>query len=320
VDVIEPMLATLGELPEDLDHWALELKWVGVRALAYVSGEGVQVCGRRGSDVTTHYPELASLSDGLAGHEAILDGEIVAFQDGKPSFERLQRRMHVARPTPQLIRSVPIRYVVFDLLWLNGQPLFDLPYSERRTLLQELDIAAGTIEVPPYLPAQDAEQVVELLAYTKEEHLEGLVAKRLDSRYQPGKRVTAWRKIKNVLTQDVVVCGWRPGHGRRQSSVGSLLVGVYESGELTYAGHVGTGFSDVALDEITALLAPLEQETSACSGEIPREVAKDAHWVQPLHVGEVAFAEWTRDDRLRHPSWRGLRPDKEPEDAIREIR
>ncbi|MEO7615820.1 MAG: non-homologous end-joining DNA ligase [Streptosporangiaceae bacterium] len=312
------MLATLGDMPEDLNQWALELKWDGVRALSYLSGDGVKVCGRRGSDVTSRYPELAALADLIPAQEAILDGEIVAFADGKPSFERLQRRMHVARPDPQLIRSVPIRYVVFDLLALDGRSLCDLPYRERRALLQELDIAAGPIEVPPYLPADDAEQVVELLAYTKEEQLEGLVAKRLDSRYQPGRRVTTWRKIKNVLAQEVVICGWRSGQGRRLGSVGSLLVGVYDAGELTFAGHVGTGFSDAALDEMSALLAPLAQDASPCAGTIPREIAKDAHWVRPVHVGEVAFAEWTKDGRLRHPSWRGLRPDKEPEDAVRE--
>ncbi|GAA3199070.1 non-homologous end-joining DNA ligase [Actinocorallia longicatena] len=318
MDLIEPMLATLGELPDDLERWALELKWDGVRALAYVESGGVRVCGRRGRPVTSNYPELGALADLLGEHEAVLDGEIVAFADGRPSFERLQRRMHVARPSPTLIRTVPIRYVVFDLLLLDGKSLMDLTYVERRELLEELDIAAGPVEVPPYLPAEDREQVMELLTYTREESLEGLVAKRLDSRYAPGKRVSSWRKIKNVRTQEVVIVGWRPGQGRRLGSVGSLLCGFYDGDALVFAGHVGTGFSDALLDELSALLEPLARPGTPCAGEIPREVAKDARWVEPLLVGEVAFAEWTAEGRLRHPSWRGLRSDQDPLEVTRE--
>lgn len=312
------MLATLGELPDDLDRWGLELKWDGVRALAYVDNGEVRVCGRRGTPVTSNYPELGALADLMAGHDAIFDGEIVAFADGHPSFGRLQRRMHVAHPSPQLIRTVPIRYVVFDLLYLDGASLLDLPYSERRALLQDLDLAAGPIEVPPYLNAEDRDQVMELLAYTQEENLEGLVAKRLDSRYTPGKRVGFWRKIKNLRFQEVVVVGWKPGLGRRLGTVGSLLCGAYTGDDLRFIGHVGTGFSDATLDELAAMMKPMERSKPACSGEIPREVARDAHWVEPVLVGEVAYSEWTSDGRLRHPSWRGLRSDKDPGEVTRE--
>ncbi|WP_460367452.1 non-homologous end-joining DNA ligase [Actinocorallia lasiicapitis] len=316
--MIEPMLATLAGLPDDLERWALELKWDGVRALAYVESGEVRVAGRRGRTVTGHYPELGTLADLLGDRDAVLDGEIVAFADGRPSFERLQRRMHVARPSPTLIRTVPIRYVVFDLLRLDGASLCDLPYTRRRELLEELDLAAGPVEVPPYLPAEDREQVEELLAYTREENLEGLVAKRLDSKYSPGRRTTLWRKIKNVRTQEVVVVGWRDGQGRRHGAVGSLLCGYFDGDDLIFAGHVGTGFSDAVLDELAALLEPLARTGTPCSGAIPGEVAKEAHWVEPVLVGEVAFAEWTSEGRLRHPSWRGLRTDQDPREVTRE--
>ncbi|ROO83110.1 bifunctional non-homologous end joining protein LigD [Actinocorallia herbida] len=318
VDVLEPMLATPGELPDDLDRWALELKWDGVRAISRLEHGRALIFGRRGTPITASYPELGALADLLPGHNAVLDGEIVAFEGGKPSFSRLQRRMHVRAPTTALVRAVPVRYVVFDLLRLDDRSLLDVPYVERRAALEELELAAGPVEVPPHLLAEDREQVNELLAYTAEENLEGLVAKRLDSRYTPGRRSGAWIKIKNLRTQEVVIVGWRPGQGRRHGSVGSLLCGVHLDGELRFAGHVGTGFTDDFLDELALLLKPLERSTTPCHGEIPRAVEKDAHWVEPLLVGEVVFTEWTPEGRLRHPSWRGLRSDKDPAEVVRE--
>ncbi len=309
------MLAVTGGLPDDPENWALELKWDGVRALAEVGPEGVRVLARRGVPITSTYPELGALADLLAGHRAVLDGEIVAFDRGRPSFERLQRRMHVPDPPRRLLRSVPVRYVVFDLLELDGMPLLDLPYVQRRALLEDLELAAGPVEVPPYLPASDREQVRELLEYTARERLEGLIAKRLDSRYQPGRRTDAWQKIKNFRAQEVVVVGWRSGQGRREGTLGSLLLGVHVRGSLRYAGHVGTGFDDAALDDLTARLRPLERPSWPCEGVPPRDVARDAHWVEPVLVGEVAFTEWTADGRVRHPSWRGLRSDKSPEEV-----
>ncbi|WP_344450106.1 non-homologous end-joining DNA ligase [Actinocorallia aurantiaca] len=313
--MIEPMLAVSGGLPGDPENWALELKWDGVRALAEVTPEEVRVYARRGVLITSTYPELSALADLLAGHRAVLDGEVVAFEDGRPSFHRLQRRMHAPRPSSRLIRSVPVRYMVFDLLELDGMSLLDLPYVQRRALLQDLELAAGPIEVPPYLPAADKEQVEELLAYTEQERLEGLIAKRLDSRYLPGRRASTWQKIKNFRTQEVLVVGWRAGKGRREDTLGSLLLGVHDRGRLRYAGHVGTGFDDAELDDLAARLRPLERPGWPGEGEPPPEVARDSHWVEPVLVGEVAFTEWTADGRVRHPSWRGLRSDKDPRDV-----
>ncbi|MCW2947506.1 MAG: polymerase LigD, ligase domain protein [Actinoallomurus sp.] len=310
---VQPMLATVGELPDDVDRWALELKWDGVRAIVYVSGGKVRVVGRDGIEATGRYPELQTLADLLPDQTAVLDGEIVAFDEGRPSFERLQQRMRVDHPGTRLIRQVPVHFVVFDLPYLGGHPLYDVPYRDRRALLDELELAAGPIEAPPYLPGADADQLQELLDYTKEQGLEGLVAKRLDSPYRPGRRVDFWRKVKNFRTQDVVIGGWKTGRGRHEDGVGSLLLGVYEDEGLRFIGHVGTGFSDADLDDLHKWLARLERPASPYSHEVPREYARWAHWVEPSLAGEVEFSRWTEDGMLLHASWRGLRPELTPE-------
>jgi bifunctional non-homologous end joining protein LigD len=315
-DDVQPMLATAGVLPDELDRWALELKWDGVRAIVYVSHGQVRVVGRRGIEATARYPELQTLADLLPDQTAVLDGEVVAFDsDGRPSFERLQHRMHVAHPDARLIRQVPVHYVVFDLPSLGGHRLFDVPYRDRRAILDELELAAGPIEAPPYLAGTEVDQVQELLDYTSEQGLEGLIAKRLDSPYRPGRRVDFWRKIKNFRTQDVVIGGWKAGKGRREGGVGSLLLGVYEDGRLRFVGHVGTGFTDADLDDLHKRLAPLERPGSPYAGEVPREYARWAHWVEPSLTGEVTFSRWTKDRMLLHASWRGLRPDVPPEEV-----
>ncbi|GLZ06974.1 hypothetical protein Acsp03_44400 [Actinomadura sp. NBRC 104412] len=317
---VQPMMAATGDLPGDTGRWGLELKWDGVRVIAYVSADGVRASGRRVTELAGRYPELSALSDLLPHHDVVLDGEVVAFDDGRPSFERLQRRMHIARPDPRLIREVPVRYVVFDVLYLDGHLLYDLPYTDRRTLLADLDLGGtGPIEVPPYLDGGDSAQVAELMEFTKEQRLEGLMAKRLDSVYRPGRRVDFWRKVKNFLTREVIICGWKPGRGRREGGVGSLLLGEYDTkGRLCFVGHVGTGFTDRALDELYETLWPLRRPTPPYDEPVPREFARDAQWVEPRLVGEVAYSVRTRDGRLRFPSWRGLRDDKDPLEVISE--
>jgi bifunctional non-homologous end joining protein LigD len=313
---VEPMLATTGDIPADPGRWGLEIKWDGVRVVTYVSGESVRATGRRGNEVGDRYPELAALADMLPGHHAVLDGEVVAFdRAGRPSFERLQRRMHVAHPPQRLIREVPARYIVFDLLYLDGHVMFDLPYRDRRELLDGLELAHGPIEAPSYLHGGDVGQVSELLDFTREQDLEGVVAKRLHSPYRPGQRLDHWRKIKNFRSRDVVVGGWKPGKGRRAGGVGALLLGVYDERGLRFVGHVGTGFTDRMLDEMAGLLAPLRRESSPFVDEVPREYARGAQWVDPILVGEVAYTMWTQDRRMRNPSWRGLRADIKPEDV-----
>lgn len=316
-NLIEPMMAVPGDLPTgpDAAHWGLELKWDGVRAITYIS-EGVRATSRRGNDVTSSYPELHALSGLLGGRRAVLDGEVVAFDEvGRPSFEQLQRRMHVTRASAvqHLARDVPVTYVVFDVLYLSGLPVTEAPYERRRALLESLQLTGHRVQVPDYFRGDGTD----LLEATRQRGLEGLIAKRLDSPYLPGRRVPTWRKVKHFTTQDVVVAGWKPGQGRRAGGIGSLLIGVYDNHGLRFAGHVGTGFTERMLADLRERLVPLEVSASPYADDIPREFARDAHWVAPRLVGEVAYTSWTKDGRLRAPSWRGLRSDISPEDVRR---
>ena len=206
-------------------------------------------------------------------------------------------------------------YLAFDLLWLNGKPLLDEPYSRRRELLDDLGLTGGNWQVPP---AFIGESGADIQAVSRQQRLEGVMAKRLQSRYEPGRRTTAWRKIKNVRRQEVVIGGWKPGEGGRAGWIGSLLVGVYEHGGLVYCGHVGTGFSQQTLRMLGERLAPLRRDTSPFASSIPPEDARFAQWVDPELVAEVAFADWTKSGRLRAPSYKGLRDDKDAAEVIRE--
>ncbi|MCG5216644.1 non-homologous end-joining DNA ligase [Streptosporangium sp. KLBMP 9127] len=292
-------------LPNDGSRYALEVKWDGIRAILHKSSE-VRLTGRGGVDFTPRYPEVSSVVAALYDHQAVLDGELVAFDPaGRPSFERLQRRMHVVDPGP-LAALVPVVYLPFDLLHLNGHNLFDLPYTDRRTLLESLDLG-----VPPRFPCDKGE----LLSATRAQGLEGVIAKKLDAPYRPGRRTDWWIKVKNQETRDVVVGGWRPGKGRRSGGIGSLLVGAFGANGLSYLGHVGTGFTDVVLDQLYGMLRPLEIAGSAFAGELPNDITRNAHWVRPELVGEVAFTMWTLEKRLRNPAWRGLRPDVIPSEV-----
>jgi bifunctional non-homologous end joining protein LigD len=316
-DLVRPMLATAGELPVDEAAFGYELKWDGVRAVVYVEGERVRTLTRNDREVTGTYPEVRELAGALEGRRAVLDGELVAFDEqGRPSFGTLQARMHVTKPAQvqRLREAVPVSYLVFDVLHLDGRSTLRLPYAERRQLLEELPLAGPSSQVPPYFRGGGAD----LLAASSERGLEGVVAKRLDSPYVPGRRSEAWIKVKNVRTQDAVIGGWKPGEGRRTGTIGSLLLGVNAEPGLVYAGHVGTGFTEATLRDLRDRLTPLERRTSPFAGEIPRPFAKDARWVEPELVAEVAFGEWTRDGRLRHPSYRGLRTDKSPAEVVRE--
>jgi bifunctional non-homologous end joining protein LigD len=223
--------------------------------------------------------------------------------------------MHVRAPGRALLDRVPVSILVFDLLHLDGTSLVGAPYDERRSALEGLDLAGDRWGVPPAFDGQGAEA----LAASQAQGLEGVLAKRYDSVYLPGRRSPHWIKVKHVRMQEVVVGGWSPGAGRRQGGIGSLLLGVPDQdGRLVYAGHVGTGFSDRVLADLGTRLRAAERTTSPFADEVPRAHAKDAHWVTPRLVGEVTFSEWTRDGMMRHPSWRGLRPDKDPQDVRRE--
>ncbi len=312
--LIRPMLATPGTVAPGARSHAYEMKWDGLRAVAYLHGEGLRLLSRSDSDITVSYPELRPLAQALAGHSAVLDGEIVAFdRQGRPDFGLLQQRMHVTDPNDvrRGERTVPVTYVIFDLLHLDGTDTTPLAYHERRRLLENLNLLGPAWQTPPYF-AEDASVVIEA---SRRLSMEGVVAKRLDSRYQPGKRSRDWVKIKNVYTQEVVIGGWREGHGNRADTLGSLLIGVPGPNGLDYAGHVGTGFRAIDLTELHRRLVPLLRNRNPFSTVLPRADSVDAHWIEPVLVGEVAYSEVTRDGRLRHPVWRGLRPDKDVADV-----
>ena len=313
--LIRPMLATPGGLPKDDAAYAYEPKWDGVRAIGYVRDGRLRLFTRNDADVSAAYPELAPLGAALGPVPAVLDGEVVAFDSrGRVSFEALQPRMHL-RDAPQIERLAarsPVRYEIFDLLSLDDQSTVELPYARRRELLESLRLSGPTWETSPSTVGGGATA----LAAARHQHTEGIMAKRVDSRYTPGRRSPAWLKIKNFLTQEVVVGGWTPGQGNRADTIGSLLLGVPGPDGLEYVGQVGTGFTRAALADLQARLE--ESPTSPFARPLPAREVKGAHWVGPSLVGEVAFSEWTRDGRLRHPSWRGLRPDKSPAEVVRE--
>lgn len=222
-------------------------------------------------------------------------------------------RSHVTRPVAvkQLTRAVPVRYVLFDVLYLDGRDVMALPYERRRDLLESLRLDTDAVRTLGAFHGAGEE----LLRATREQGLEGIMAKRVDSPYVPGQRVSTWRKVKHTSTQEVVISGWKPGKGARAGGVGSLLIGVCDDRGLRYAGHVGAGFTERTLDELGRLLRPLETSTSPYVDDVPREFARDAHWVRPELVGEVTYTTWTKEGRLRGPSWKGFREDVPPEAA-----
>ena len=312
-----PMLARPGALPEPDEAYAHEMKWDGVRALAYIEDGRLRLVSRNGLDITAAYPETHGLAGAVGGHDLVLDGEIVAFdRQGRPSFEALQPRIHQRDPlrVARLSVTSPVTYLLFDLLHIDATPVIGLPFAERRALLEEIVRGGERWDVPPCYHGAGPRAVAE----SRRLGLEGVVAKRLASPYRPGRRSPDWVKVKNFRTQDVVVCGWKPGGGRRSGTIGSLLVGVQTADGLRYAGHVGTGFTEAALRDLAQRLAPLERRGHPFAEEPPREEVRDARWVEPVLVGEVRYTEWTGEGRLRHPSWRGLRADKRPDEVVRE--
>jgi bifunctional non-homologous end joining protein LigD len=301
---IKPMLATLGTLPASEDGWAYEIKWDGVRAIAYSEPGRLRLESRNLRDITRSYPELSKLNRALSHHAAVLDGEIVALDEqGRPSFQRLQKRMHVSSESAarRLASSIPVAYIVFDLLWLDGHTLMAEPYEERRRRLLELGLSGPHWQTPEHHVGGGAA----LLAATAEQGLEGIMAKRLDAPYEPGRRAKGWVKVKNKQRDVFTIVGWLPGEGRRRDRIGALLVGDRrEDGKLRYVGRVGTGFDEAELDRLGKLLSAIETDEPPVTN--PKSAPKHAIWVLPHHDAEVEFSEWTNEKILRHPSYKGL--------------
>lgn len=313
------MKATPGDLPTG-DGWTYEIKWDGMRALAFVDHGHLRIQSANERDVTASWPELAGLPDALPATTALLDGELVATDDeGRPSFGRLQQRIHIANPAEAMRRvaDVPVVYVVFDLLHLDGHDLTGLPLADRRRLLDQLLEPTATWRASPMHDDGGA-----LLAAADERGLEGVVAKRTESPYEPGKRTHTWRKVKVRRHQELVIGGWLPGEGGRAGRIGALLVGYHDEegdgGPLRFAGRVGTGYTDAELVRLAGVLAPLTTDECPFDPPPPRaEMVRGPTWVRPEVVAELAFAEWTTDGRLRHPSYLGLRTDKGATDVTR---
>jgi bifunctional non-homologous end joining protein LigD len=311
---LRPMLARSGKLPPREQQFGFEVKWDGIRTLLFSDHGHVELRGRNGTDFTPRYPEVRELGRALGSSRIVLDGEVVAFdEEGRPSFERLQSRMHLASDSAvrRRMRDIPATYVIFDLLYLDGHTTMPLSYEERRRLLEELELNGPAWRTPAYHRGEGKA----LLGATKDLGIEGIVAKKLDCPYTPGARASHWIKVKNVHTQDVVIGGWTAGEGGRSSSLGSLAVGVYEGDELKYAGKVGTGFTEQTLALVKRELEPLRSDTSPFSG---RQPPKGTIFVEPRLVAHVEFREWTRSGTLRAPSFKGLRPDVSPQECVRE--
>ena len=315
-DSIKPMLAVAGKLPADDENWAFEIKWDGVRAVLFVEGGRVRAQSRNDLDVTVSFPELAEIGKFLGMTTCVIDGEIVALgQDGRPSFSRLQQRMHVSNQREAKRRSLsdPVTFVAFDLLYIEGHSLLGAEYDERRDRLESLQLSGETFTTTDSFRDVSGRDILDA---TAQNGLEGIVAKRRASPYRPGRRHPDWTKVKNFRTQEVVVGGWTDGQGERQDSLGALLLGIPDKGGLRYVGKVGTGFSASVRSDLLRDLKALTTPDNPFVSGLPAADAGTAHFVRPETVGEVEFSEWTTAKRLRQPTWRGLRPDKAPDEVV----
>lgn len=325
---LEPMLARMAPLPRDEEEWAFEVKWDGVRVLGYADHGEWRMQSRRLEDVTARYPELAPIAAQLADHAAVLDGEVVALDpDGRPSFQLIQRRMGLTSPAAIEARAgeTPVDYMIFDLLHLDGRCVRELPYPARRELLSSLGLEGPRWHTPRYRVGGGKD----LFEAARRQELEGVVGKRLDSAYRPGKRTGEWIKARVWRRQEFVIGGHIPGEGKRAERVGSLLVGHYDKraselrkGErqrLIFAGGVGTGFTEDLLDLLTRELKRRRRKASPFDVGRPRgPKSKRAVWCKPELVCEVTWTEWTNDGTLRQPAFKGMRNDKDPREVVRE--
>lgn len=317
---LQPMSATLAAKAFDGDDWLFEPKWDGVRCIATCADETMLVSRNR-RDITASYPELGRLHDRLVCVDAIVDGEIVTLSNGRPSFEKLQSRINLQNPheIEHASKTTPVLFVAFDLLYLDGKSLLGRPLEERKELLSDLVVPNECVQVSTSVEGDG----LALFEAARAQNLEGIVAKKRTSHYQPGKRSRDWLKIKTIYDGDVVVAGWSAGEGSRSSSFGALIVGAYDDRGLRFVGLVGTGFSDSTIKELVPMLKEREvsdmpfvdDPRNLTSGRFGKPI-RDARWVRPDLVARVEFRELTSAGKLRAPSFKDLRADKDPEDCL----
>jgi bifunctional non-homologous end joining protein LigD len=327
---LDPMLAKPGAVPEaGSDEWAYEIKWDGIRALGYANRGRWSMLSRRQEDVSARYPELEGIAEAISKRAAILDGEVVALdQDGRPRFQLIQSRMGLtsAAAVRARMQQTPVDYVVFDVLHLDGECVRDLPYVQRRKLLEELGLDGPRWRTPRYRHGGGEA----LLEAARRQGLEGVVSKRCDSPYRPGKRTGEWIKTRVWRRQEFVIGGYIPGEGSRAKRVGSVLVGYYDKrrselgrGEeqtLHFAGGVGSGLKEADLDFLTKELRKRERSDSPFDvGQPTGPKARFAVWCEPELVCEVSWTEWTNQGTLRQPAFKGMRDDKDPREVVKEF-
>ena len=315
---MQPMLAEGGWKAFDGADWWFEPKFDGIRSITPMATDRTRLITRTGRDVSDKYPELHMVHELVNQVNAVLDAEIVAFdEDGKNSFEALQQRMNLGneREIKRIAQKIPVALVAFDLLWLDGQDVTGLKLEERRELLEAIVETDHRLQVITHVEGAGKRFV----GAARELGLEGVVAKRTGSRYHPGRRSPDWRKIKLTNTQDCVILGWTPGQGGRAGTFGALLVGAYDDGRLLWIGQVGTGFTQSTLDILLDRLTPIVRSEPV--GEDPELAAvKGATFVDPVLVCEVEYLEITKGSKkMRAPSFKGLREDKTPEDCVLEL-
>jgi len=309
---IPPMLATLVGAPFDAEDWTFEIKWDGFRVEAVVDRGTVRIWTRGQQDAAGYFGPFLDPTDWIAAKQAIVDGEVIALDDrGEPDFALLQARI---KGKARGGETTPFVYEVFDLMWLDGRSLLDEPLEVRRKLLKDVLRPDPRVR----LSEDIAGDGLTFFAAAQERGLEGIMAKDRRSTYEPGKRTMAWQKVKIRPEQELVVGGWTKGTGKAVE-LGALLVGVYEDGQLRYAGKVGAGFNDAIRSELLAALTPLASQDQPFVDAPPRAVAKSALWLRPELVIRAEFAGWTGDGLVRQAAYKGFDLGKDPKKVRREV-
>lgn len=310
----DPMLATLTGDAFDDEDWVFEPKWDGIRAIV-ICGEETRLISRNDKDITVAYPELADLHRQVVALDSMLDGEIVAFEDGVPSFQLLQQRMHLrdGKRIEQIMKRIPVVFMVFDLIYLDGADLTDRSFEDRRRILEEVIVPADIVQLSPITEGKGQA----LFRAAAQQGLEGIMAKKRASTYKPGARSREWLKVKVTFDADVVIAGWTEGEGRRKDSLGSLVMAVYDGVDLRYVGNVGTGFDRRSLADALERLKALDEIPAPLPSEVirSRPELRRARWVTPTLVARVEHRQLTAAGRLRAPSFQGFREDKSPEEC-----